>query len=194
MPSKTDEDSDEAADELMDVRTPNSSKELPEPEQAPSELFQAIEASISLFPRRSSRFATRLPRIQRPTSNPTATISFKRFNGSELVANSRENPSIAVATRQNTRCNRLGGMPVKTRLIQLAAEAEARQASASSIDACQILDQDTDAAEKGKKLKGICWAEILATYQDGSEPLKNSSVVDGALILAEVSHKEDRFY
>jgi hypothetical protein len=165
--------------------------ETPEPDEAPTDLFQAIEASISFSPRRSSRFATRLPRAQKPASNPTTTISLKRVNGSELVANIGENQSIAVATRTNTRCNKFGAIPVKIRLIQLAAEAKVRVSSRASAEACQTSDQDSNFGRKPKKQRGICWAETLATYQDGSEPLKNSSVLEEVLVVEEVSQKEE---
>ncbi len=170
----------EAAEEPIGLCTGDSSATKPEPEDAPMSLAPAswltsLQADLLLSPRRSSRLTTRLPIPQNPVSKPVTTIALKRLNGSEFVANHRETQSIAVATRTNTRSNKLGALHVKTRLIQLTAEVKAREVSVTALAGCEGSKDET-ATTKRTKRKEVVWAETLARYQDGSEPLKDSYV------------------
>ncbi|ETI27822.1 hypothetical protein G647_00271 [Cladophialophora carrionii CBS 160.54] len=160
----------------------------PEPVDVPVTLPAANEPNIILSPRRSSRLTTRLPRPQNPVSTPTATISLKRVKGPELVANNHENQSIAVATRQNTKCNKFGAISVKIRLIQLAAEAKVRESSGVASAGCDPLIPESTAAKT--KQKKVVWAETLATYQDGSDPLKESALTDEVVEAEEGPRQE----
>ena len=190
------EEVEEISEDLPSSPTKDVSVATPEPDDAPSDLSQANEASIIFSPRRSARFTTRLPRAQNSVTTPIATIFFKPLSGPDLAANLRENQSVAVATRQNTRCNKFGAIPVKIRLIQLGAEARVRDGSEVPAEACQTSDQDSSTTRKSKKRKGVCWAETLATYQDGSDPLKDPSVLEEALaavaVIKEMGLKDEQ--
>ena len=78
------------------------------------------DAQASSPCRRSGRI-TRLPRPQRPTTLPN-TISLRRLNGTEFIAMQKENQSLAIATRANTKRNRGSALSVRQRLLQLQAE------------------------------------------------------------------------
>ncbi|KIW73756.1 hypothetical protein PV04_01849 [Phialophora macrospora] len=185
-------------DEAKAVRVAEESKSLqvekvsattPEPDDDPLTLPAANSSNVVLSPRRSSRLTTRLPRPQNPVSTPTATISLKRLNGPELAANNREVQSIAVATRQNTKCNKFGAISVKIRLIQLAAEAKVRESSGISSKGAGL--SSLESSTTSTKQKKVVWAETLATYQDGSEPLSESALPDEVVKAEEVPGVEE---
>ncbi|KAJ9608151.1 hypothetical protein H2200_007139 [Cladophialophora chaetospira] len=143
----------------------------------PTDLPPVDQPEAPLSPRRSSRLTTRLPIPQKSVSKPSATITLKRLNGAEFVANNRETQSIAVATRQNTKSNKFAAIPVKIRLFQLTAEAKARESTIAFLGAPNTSNEETTTSKRRKRKK-VVWSETLATYQDGSEPLKDSVVRD----------------
>ncbi|EXJ63913.1 hypothetical protein A1O7_00248 [Cladophialophora yegresii CBS 114405] len=176
LPPVLPEEAVSAVHEVVEESKSVQSARSPEPDDVPVALPTANEPNIILSPRRSSRLTTRLPRPQNPASTPTATISLKRLKGPELVVNNHENQSIAVATRQNTKCNKFGAISVKIRLIQLAAEAKVRESSGFASAGSDHLSRESTTAKT--KQKKVVWAETLATYQDGSEPLKEFALPD----------------
>ncbi|OCT53304.1 hypothetical protein CLCR_09801 [Cladophialophora carrionii] len=178
----------EVVDESKSLQIEKGAATTPEPVDVPVTLPAANEPNLILSPRRSSRLTTRLPRPQNPVSTPTATISLKRVKGPDLVANNHENQSIAVATRQNTKCNKFGAISVKIRLIQLAAEAKVRESSGVASAGCDPLILESTAPKT--KQKKVVWAETLATYQDGSDPLKESALPDEAVEAEEGQRQE----
>jgi hypothetical protein len=177
------EEGDEAG-QSKSLHVDKVSATTPELDDAPVALPAANPSNIILSPRRSSRLTTRLPRPQNPVSTPAATISLKRLNGPELTANNREIPSIAVATRRNTECNTFGAISVKNRLIQLAAEAKVRESSGVISKGAEPSSLESSTVRT--KQKKVVWAETLATYQDGSDPLSESGLRDEAVNAEEV--------
>lgn len=147
----------------------------PDPDDSSTTLLPENDGVTNTSPRRSSRLTTRLPRPHKAAGRLPSNISLKRLAGSEFIANNRETQSSAVATRQNTKTNKFGAIPVKTRLIQLDAEAKARAMSRSATESAASSEQSLDQEKKKGKTKEVSWAETLATFQDGSDPLMDES-------------------
>lgn len=163
LPSPTVEGTDQSTEEPSSthvevVESTLASSMDGQNDAAPFQANDEVEANLS--PRRSSRL-TRLPRPQKPVASLPSNISLKRLNGTEFIANHKETQSVALATRANTKRNKADAVPVNLRLIQLNAEAKARQAEWDSVG------KET---RKRKKLsKEVTWDDTLARCEDGSE-------------------------
>lgn len=171
---------DEDAEPFTNLPELGTSAVTPEPDDVSANLLPEDDAETKSSPRRSSRLTTRLPRPHKAAERLPSNISLKRLAGSEFIANNKETQSIAVATRQNTKTNKFGAIAVKTRLIQLDAEARARAISRATTEPTASGEESVDQKRKKSKKKDVSWAETLATFQDGSDPLKDDSSDGGS--------------
>ncbi|KEF57268.1 uncharacterized protein A1O9_05185 [Exophiala aquamarina CBS 119918] len=118
--------------------------------------------NIQLSPcRRSSRLNTRLPRLQKPSTTLPNSIALKRLTGAEFISQ-KETQSVALMTRSNTKRNKGVAKSVHERLIQLDAEAKARDPTAVPVE---------NRKKRRRKAKEVTWAVQLTRFQDDTPVL-----------------------
>lgn len=111
--------------------------------------------------RRSSRLITRLPRLQKQSTTLPSNIALKRLTGTEFISQ-KETQSVALMTRSNTKRNKGVAKSVQERLMQLDAEAKAR-------DSTTVLSEN--GRKKRKKAKEVTWAVQLTSFQSDTPVL-----------------------
>jgi len=132
------------------------------------------EANMASPRRRSSRLTMRVPRRHRlSTTTLPSSISLKRLNGTEFISMQRESQSLALATRANTKKNKGDAVPVQIKLVQLHAEACAREGS-------DVPEEDRTKKKNGKE---VSWDETLERYQDRDGPTDEPAVESQVMAL-----------
>jgi hypothetical protein len=114
--------------------------------------------------RRSSRLITRLPRPQKQSTTLPSSIALKRLTGTEFISQ-KETQSVALMTRSNTKRNKGVAKSVQERLMQLDAEAKARDPTTVSME---------NGRKKRKKAKEVTWAVQLTRFQTDTPVLRST--------------------
>lgn len=133
------------------------------PESGTATLQPDVQAETNqLSPcRRSSRLNTRLPRLQKSSTTLPSSIALKRLTGTEFISQ-KETQSVALMTRSNTKRNKGVAKSVQERLIQLDAEAKARDPTAIPVE---------NGKKRRRKAKEVTWAVQLTMFQDDTPVL-----------------------
>jgi len=148
-------------EDIEDIDGPGSP---PEPSSVILHADVETEANQLSPCRRSSRLNTRLPRLQKPSTALPSSIALKRLTGTEFISQ-KETQSVALMTRSNTKRNKGVAKSVQERLIQLDAEAKARD---STLDA---VENEKKRRRKGKE---VTWAEQLTRFQVTAPVLRST--------------------